>query len=355
MTNWLSERLDKICRLDTYVKPKRINNSVKLDANENFILDSKFISKIGIRAVKQTDLREYPLEQFEDLYRQLAHYSGIDQSYLAIGNGSDQLIELILSVIGKNQHACIFTPTFSYFVNRCELHDIALDRVPLNDADNDLPKLEFLKHAAKSDIIYICSPNNPTGNQFDESLVLEIIDTLKDKLVLVDEAYVEFANYNLAPHISKYDNVVILRTLSKAFGLAGARIGYLIANEEFAKVFRTTIQSPYPLNSFSIAVATLALTYEKHVRRIVEFIKIERERMFDRLMDMNGIKVYKSHANFIFIESDDNYERILNVLQREGLSVKELGDLGTHKGCIRVTVGTSEMNEKVLKSISTAI
>ena len=143
---------------------------------------------------------------------------------------------------------------------------------------------------------------------------------------------VEFANYSLARHIAEYDNVVILRTLSKAFGVAGARIGYLIANEKFAEVFRTTIQSPYPLNSFSLAVATIVLSYERHVRQTVELIKRERERVFDQLIHMNGIKAFRSDANFIFLESDNNYGRILSVLKKEGLSVKALGDLDGHRG-----------------------
>ena len=343
MTSWLSERLDKISKLDTYVKPERIKDSIKLDANENFALDNKFISKIALHAIKQTDLREYPLEQFEDLYRQLSNYSGVDKKYLGIGSGSDQIIEMILSIFGRNQQASIFTPTFSYFINRCELHDVALDRVPLTRDDNELPKLEFLKRATQSDIAYICSPNNPTGNQFGEGLVLEIIDRLKDKLILIDEAYVEFGNYSL------------LRTLSKAFGLAGARIGYLIANEKFAEIFRTTIQSPYPLNSFSLAVATLALSHHGYVRQTVELIKRERKRVFEELFDMKGIKVFRSDANFIFLESYDNYGRILSVLKKEGLSVKAFGDLDGHRGCIRVTIGTSEMNDRFLKSISMAI
>src|ERR671928_207228 len=112
--------------------------------------------------------------------------------------------------------------------------------------DNTLNKEEFLQSAKQCGIVYICSPNNPTGNQFDKQSVLEIIAALKDKLVLIDEAYVEFANYSLVSYAStKYDNVVILRTLSKAFGLAGARVGYLISNKRFAEIFRSSIQSPY--------------------------------------------------------------------------------------------------------------
>jgi histidinol-phosphate aminotransferase len=137
--------------------------------------------------------------------------------------------------------------------------------------------------------------------------------------------------------------------------LAGARIGYLIANEKFAEVFRTTIQSPYPLNSFSLAVATLILSYERHVRQTVELIKKERERVFNQLVHMNGIKVFRSDANFIFLEAASNYGRILSVLRKEGLSVKALGDLDGHIGCIRVTIGTNEMNDKFLQSISKAI
>jgi histidinol-phosphate aminotransferase len=355
MTNWLSDRLDKICKLDAYVRPERIKDSIKLDANENLALDSNFISKLASHAVAQTDLREYPLEQFEDLYKQLSNYLDVDKKYLGVGSGSDQIIEMILSIFGKNQQASIFTPTFSYFINRCELHDVALDRVPLMRDDNELPKLGFLKSATQSDIVYICSPNNPTGNQFSERPVLEIIDRLKDKLILIDEAYVEFGNYSLAPHIAKYDNVVILRTLSKAFGLAGARIGYLIANERFAEIFRTTIQSPYPLNSFSLAVATLALSNHGFIRQTVELIKRERKRVFEELRELKGIKAFRSDANFIFLESYDNYGKILSVLRKEGLSVKAFGDLDGYRGCLRVTIGTSEMNDKFLTSVSKAV
>jgi len=98
MTNWLSDRLDKICKLDAYVRPERIKGSIKLDANENLALDSKFISKLASHAIIQTDLREYPLEQFEDLYKQLSNYLDVDKKYLGIGSGSDQIIEMILSI-----------------------------------------------------------------------------------------------------------------------------------------------------------------------------------------------------------------------------------------------------------------
>ena len=355
MKYWFSEKLDKISKVDSYIRQERIKDSIKLDSNENLALDKEFITEIALQAAKYVDLREYPLEQFEEIYRELSTYTGIDKKYLAIGNGSDQIIELILSNIGKGQRATIFSPTFSYFMNRCELHEVTLDKVLLNKEDNTLPKMEFIQSAKHSNIAYICSPNNPTGNQFDKQSILEIIDSLDGKLILLDEAYVEFADYSLASVASKYDNVIVLRTLSKAFGLAGARVGYLIANERFAQIFRSSIQSPYPLNTLSLTIASQALSQFNYVKKTIEMVKEERKRVFDRLARINGIKAYKSNANFIFFESYEKYDAILRSLKKKRLVIKTFGDIDGRRGCIRVTIGTKDMNDKFLKSIEEAV
>jgi histidinol-phosphate aminotransferase len=301
-------------------------------------------------------LRIYPLERSEDiLYRQLAKYTGMDKKYIAVGNGSDQIIELILSTIARGRRVTVFTPTFSYFINRCELHDLMLDRVSLNKENNTIRKSDFLNSARQTDIVYICSPNNPTGNQFDKQLMVELINTLEDKLIIIDEAYVEFAEYSLASATYKYDNIIILRTLSKAFGLAGARVGYLIANERFAHIFRSRIQLPYALNILSLNIATMALARNDYVKETIEAIKRERERMFERLHKMNGIKAFKSNANFIFFQSYEKDYTIMEQLKKENLSVKALGSLEGCNGCLRVTVGTREMNNRFLKSLERAL
>jgi histidinol-phosphate aminotransferase len=355
MKNWLSEKLDKISKFDSYNRPNKNIGSLKLDANENFALKKKFILDIALQAAKGTDLREYPLDQFQEIYRQLAKYTGINKKYLAVGNGSDQIIELILSIIGRGQRVTIFTPTFSYFINRCKLHELTVYKVPLSRENNTLHKIEFLESAKLSDIVYICSPNNPTGNQFDKQMILEIIDSLEDKLILLDEAYVEFADYSLLPFAPKYDNVIILRTLSKAFGLAGARVGYLVANERFAQVFRSSIQSPYPLNSLSLTIASIVLSQYNYVNKTIKMIKEERTRVFYQLARLQGIKPFESNANFIFFESFNKYEAILKSLKKERLVVKAFGNVEGRKGCIRVTIGTKNMNDKFLQSIEKAI
>jgi histidinol-phosphate aminotransferase len=359
MTNWVSEKLDMLSSFDKYTRSEKGNNSLdflKLDANENFMLNKRFISQIALQAAKDTDLREYPLKQFEELYRQLAKYTGIDKKYLAVGNGSDQIIELILSTIGIGQRVNVFTPTFSYFINRCELHGMTVNRVPLNKKDNTINKEEFLQAAKQCGVVYICSPNNPTGNQFDKQSILEIIEVLKDKLILIDEAYVEFANYSLMSYASaRYDNVIILRTLSKAFGLAGARVGYFVSNKRFAEIFRSSIQSPYPLNSLSLTIAATVLSQSSYIKQIIKLIKAERKRVFDELARLNGIKVFRSNANFIFLESYEKYNTILKSLKKAKLVVKAFGDIDDRKGCMRITIGTENMNNKLLRAIEKAI
>jgi histidinol-phosphate aminotransferase len=357
ITNWwLYNKLDEISKIDSYIKSEKIKDAIKLDANENLVLDRGLISEIALQVIKHTDLREYPSEQAEcDLYKRLAGYIGLNKRYLAIGSGSDQIIDLILATVGKSCRGTIFSPTFSYFINRCELHGLALNSIALNKEDNTLDRSEFVKSAMDSDIVYICSPNNPTGNQFDKKLLLAIIKSLKDKLILIDEAYVEFADYSLTSYISKFDNIILLRTLSKAFGLAGSRIGYLIANEKFARIFRSTIQSPYPLNSLSLTIANIMLSqYQYIVKEAVELIKNERKRVYEQLCTVNGIKVFNSNANFIFFESDNKFNSITKELKKDRLVIKIFGDIDNRKGCMRVTIGSYEMNNKFLKSIKRA-
>src|SRR5918995_1425290 len=260
MDNWFESKLSQLGKLDYYKKPEKYRG-LKLDANENLALKKDFIKKIAIKAAEREDLREYPLQQVDDFYLQLSKYTKIDKKYLAIGNGSDQIIDLILSVFGKEKRVTTFTPTFSYFIDRCLLYSL---------------------------IIYICSPNNPTGNQFDKDLLIELIKNFDDKLIIIDEAYVEFASYSFCSETIQSQNIILLRTLSKAFGLAGARLGYCIANEDFAHTFKTIIQYPYAINNISLNIGSEILKNSKYIEKTIKIIKKERKRILDSLKEMNN-------------------------------------------------------------------
>ncbi len=353
MKSRISKEIKRISKLDSYVRPAKIEDAFKLDSNENFALDFEFINAIAADVVKKTDIREYPLEQLDRLYLELARYTGVNEKFIGIGSGSDQIIELLLSTLGKDCRATVFTPTFSYFINRCELHGIKVDEIPL-DKNFELDLKPFLKSAEKSDIVYLCSPNNPTGNQIDKKTINKVIESLEDKLILVDEAYSDFADYSLSDSATKRDNVIVLRTLSKAFGLAGARVGYMITNEKLADLFRTTIQSPYPVSTLSLTIAAGVLEKSDFVKNTINEIKNERKRMFGRLASVNGIKAFKSDANFIFMETGRKYNALLKALDAADIVVKAFGKMNGRNGCLRVTIGTKEMNEKFLNCVEEA-
>jgi len=345
----LGDNMKRINKLGHYTKPEKVEGAIKLDSNENFALDRDFVAGVASEAARQVDLREYPLDHLEELYSQLARYAGVSVKCVAAGSGSDQIIELLLSTL-RSRRATVFSPTFSYFINRCELHGIKVDQVPLK-RDFTLDKKAFVKSAKKSDLVYICSPNNPTGNQIDRETAIEIIDSLKGRLVLVDEAYVDFADRSLSKDATERDNVVVLRTLSKAFGLAGARVGYMVANAKFVRTFRSIIQSPYPISTLSLAIASGVLARADQVKETIRTVRGERGRVFDRLSRAGGITVFNSDANFLFIEAGGKYKPISKALRTSGIVVKELGNIAGHKGCMRVTIGTREMNDKFLQCI----
>jgi len=339
--------IKKISMIEKYAIPSGSNYS-KLDANENLVLDKDIHTKISIDSLKKIDLRKYPIELYEELYKKISSYLMVSKKSLVLGSGSDQIIELLLTIIGKGRRLTSIYPTFSYFKTRCQLHKVGFSEILLSTVDNSINMEKFMEKARKSHAIYLCSPNNPTGNQFDKSQVLEILDSLENNLVIIDEAYVEFAKYSLTKYVQKYPNLVILRTFSKAMGLAGARIGYMIANEELAYLFKNKIQLPYAVNSISMAIAISVLANPKKMEKSISLIKGERERLYHNLSKIKKINVYKSDANFLFIKCNEKYNGILEALEDSKIIVKALGNIRNYGNCIRMTIGTKRMNDKIL-------
>jgi histidinol-phosphate aminotransferase len=349
-----AKEISRISKLDRYVRPEKVEGAIKLDSNENFALDSDFVRAVAKSAAKRVDLREYPIDELDRLRLMLARYAGVSEEHVSVGSGSDQIIELLLTTLAqKGSRATVFVPTFSYFINRCELHGILVDRVPL-DADLELDAAVFTKRAKRADLVYLCSPNNPTGSQIRRRTAEAIIEELDDKLILVDEAYADFAGYSLSRLAARRDNVIVLRTLSKAFGLAGARIGYMVTNERLASVFNSTIQSPYPISTLSLAIASSVLERSSHVEKTIGAVKNERERVAKKLAGVPGIRVFRSDANFLFIETGRKYRSITDALTKKGIVVKLFGNVQGHHGCMRVTIGTRRMNTAFLDCVREA-
>jgi histidinol-phosphate aminotransferase len=348
MVDWLEKDLAYIKSQKPYKRPDKFHDFYKLDSNENIVLEKNLIRAIAMKSLRESDFREYPLEQFDKLYKKLADYTHLSTRNIGVGSGSDQIMDLLLSTIGKGRKVITLNPTFSYFTDRCNLYKIPTKQIDLSSLDNSFDVEFFIKKAREYDIIYIASPNNPTGNQFKFDEIVNIIESLKDKLIIIDEAYVEFAEYNLSNIVTRYNNVLVMRTFSKAFGLAGARIGYMLTNEEMADIFNQYIQLPYPLSSFSMQLAIEVLANIHIVKRSIELIKMERSKIFEKLNKMNQIKIFESHSNFFFFQTFNHFDKIKNSMVDEKILIKNFGNLGNYQGAMRITIGNTEVNDKII-------
>ncbi len=349
------KELLRIKSFKPYKRPKKLHGYHKLDSNENLVVEEKFIKAIALKSLYDNDFREYPLEQFETLFNKIAKYVNLNSKNIGIGSGSDQVMDLLLSTFCRGKRIITINPTFSYFIDRCNLYGMPVKLIDLSTRDNSLDFEYFIDESKKNDIIYLASPNNPTGNQFKFEEMVNLIESSKDKLIIIDEAYVEFSDYSLSSLVNEYSNLILMRTFSKAFGLAGARIGYMLANEEITDIFNKHIQLPYPLSGFSMQIAIEALENIEIIKRSINIIKKEREKIFRKLNQVNSIKIYESDANFFFFQTYDHFSKINEHLVAKKILIKNLGKVGTYIGAIRATIGNPEVNDKLICAIERAV
>lgn len=348
--NWFKKEIDKFSKLPGYKKPEKYSNIIKLDSNENYAIDPEFISSLIEKTQTRLDVREYPLGGTEKLANSLSQYLKLPPEMIGVGNGSDQIIDLILSNFASGKTTILTSnPTFGFFEERCKLYSIPTIKIPF-EKNMTLDPEKFLKNFSKSSILYLDSPNNPTGFQFPRKQLEGLIHEFKG-LVIIDEAYVEFSDSSIVDITKKTDNLMVLRTLSKSFGLAGLRIGYFVANKKVVETFTRVIQYPYPLNSVAIETGITALQQSKYFAEIAEIVKKERRRIIEKLREMNVFEVFDSQANFVLFDANGSSQRIYKALIEQGIAIKNLGKIGKHEGCLRVTVGSQTMNSKFLTAI----
>lgn len=317
--------------------------SVKLDANEgNKDLFKDLIKDIG----DDFYLNLYPDDNYTQLKEAIVNYIGCKIENISVGNGSSELLDLcVKTFVDTNELILSLDPTFSMYsiyakivnsryIGAGEGNDftINVDDVIKSIEENN-PKLTI-----------ICNPNNPTGTTIKRDDVLRIVKST-DNVVIVDEAYMEFSNESVVDEIENYDNLIVVKTMSKAFSMAGIRTGYLIANEELVKTIEK-VRPPYNLNSISALLATKALKQKEKMLSYVENLKVEREKIYEKLIDM-GVKAYKSGANFVFFSSkvDNLAEKLID----NDVLIRKFG--GKLDNYYRVTVGSPKENEAFLNAM----
>ncbi len=359
---WFKEKQQKLGAIDCYsagVTPEGlaeqlgvdVSEIVKLNFNENLFVDRSKQVPLMKQLAEEIDLRMYPEDEEAKLREKLTGYLGVSADCIAISNAGDELIDRIVRLfIEKGDVAVSPTPTFAIprlCVKRQEGEYVT---VPLTagfqlDVEGMLSQFND-----KTRLLYICSPNNPTSNQMRPEDIEKLVKAFPG-IVILDEAYGEFADYSFIPRLSEFPNMVILRTFSKAFGLAMLRLGYAVANPPLAKVIREKAPLPYPVSGFTIRMGVKMLENMDIMRQAVSGLVAEREKFILALNQIEGVEAFPSQADFILINTKKPADETYTALLKRGIMLKKWGKLLQYDNCFRVTVGLPEMNQKLIQAL----
>ncbi len=292
------------------------------------------------------NLNLYPSPSSRNLRVGLADFYDLDPGQIIVGNGSNETLNIILrAFINPGDRVLYPTPSFSMYPPYIKINMGEPCPIPLLD-DFKLDLKSILNQEAK--VTIICSPNNPTGNCFETEKIMEIIE--KKRLVLIDEAYAEFSDQSFIRYLDQYPNLMISRTFSKAWGLAGIRTGYLIANKKLIEKLMP-IKSPYNLNTLSEYLAVNALkNCPDFVNQYKDMVVQERPRLATKLESL-GFKTYPSDANFLLAKPPIKSTKLVKLLRKEGVFIKDVSHYPQLAGHVRITVGTRAMNEMIIEKM----
>ncbi|HYK76671.1 MAG TPA: histidinol-phosphate transaminase [Daejeonella sp.] len=317
--------------------------SVFLDANEN-----SFGSPLNNQYNRYPD----PLQQ--QLKKRLSEIKGVPPQNIFLGNGSDEAIDILFRSFCRPgiDNVIIVPPTYGMYQVSAQINDVEIRKVNLNP--NYQLNLDGIAESIDQNtkLIFICSPNNPTGN----SIYREDIETILanfNGLVVVDEAYINYSRQKtFIQELTEYANLVVLQTLSKAWGLAGLRLGMAFASQEVIEVFNK-VKAPYNINQ---ATQELALEALQNIEQINSWIRqtiAERQKLVESLVTLSLVQhIYPSDANFLLVKTIDP-KAIYNALIKQGIVVRDRSNVELCEGCLRITVGTSSENQTLMEALKT--
>lgn len=318
-------------------------SGVLLDANEN-----SFGSVCGSKK-----LNRYPDPNHKNSKKMLSEYLKVKEENLFLGSGSDEIIDLLIRTFCEpsQDKVLVFEPSYGMYEISALINSVSVIKSGLkNNFQPDLNVLEKIINSEFPKIVFFCSPNNPTGNIINKEIIYKIC-SLNKCIVVIDEAYMDFdEEKSLLKEKDKFDNLVIIRTFSKAWGLAGIRAGYCIANLELIDLLYK-IKLPYNISSNTLEQIEKAVLKKSKKNLFVSKIIKEREFMKRQLRSYTFInEVYDSSANFLLIRSVW-YKQILDYLKKENIIVRDRSSQYMLEDCIRISIGNKSQNKLLLKKL----
>ena len=326
---------------------------VRLADNENPYDFPEEVRELIFKAALNAEFNRYPDPNADRLREKIAEYLDVPSDYITVGNGSDELIMSAMLAFGAGAAFAVATPTFSMYGIHGQVAGAKGIAVPrLADFSLDVARLSTVAADPKVKLIVLCNPNSPTGNLTPPEIIERIL-AKSNAVVLVDEAYAEFSGITVAPLLGRYPNLVILRTFSKAFSLAGLRVGYLLATGAVLREL-LKVKPPYNLNAFSQIAALTVLEHRHLFQTRVKAILIQREKLLEGMAALPGVEVFPTVTNFILFSTKLPSLQVYNALIERGVQLRYLNDPAL-AACLRVTVGTEKENAAFLSALKEII
>ena len=311
---------------------------VYLDANENPF---------------DNGVNRYPDPQQRKLKEVIARRRGVAANQLLLGNGSDEVLDLIFRAfcIPNQDKIIVMPPTYGMYRVLANINCVSLTEVPLNNDFQLVTKKIINQISSQTKAIFLCSPNNPSGNSFRREDILTLLQSFTG-LVVIDEAYIDFSTQkSLVSELSSYPNLIITQTLSKAYGLAGIRLGICIASEEIVDILNK-IKPPYNINSLTQERAISALKDWDTTQEQITQLIAERKGLFAQLEKISFVeKVYPSDANFLLVRVDDANKRYAQLIQNDIVVRNRSKQVGC-ENCLRFSVGTPQENQILIETLN---
>jgi len=312
-----------------------------LDANEN-----SFGSPLG------KNYHRYPDPLQRRIKQKMADINGVRPDEIFIGNGSDEAIDLLLRIFCEpgRDNILLCPPTYGMYRVAADINDVPVKTAPLTE-DFELDREAIERELdGVTKIIFLCSPNNPTGNSLSEKTILGLIENFPG-IVVIDEAYIHFSRErSFVPEIGRFENLVVLQTFSKAWGLAGLRVGLAFANKEVTDLLNR-VKPPYNVSEIAQEAILAALESKTEMDETVGRIIREREKLTGRLRTLPLVeKIYPTDANFVLVKTADA-DAVYRSLLEEKIVVRNRSNVEMCAGCLRLTVGTPEENEALVKAL----
>ena len=333
-------------KLTMYYNPK-VGDALRMDTNTN-VLGS---NPAAAEYLKHLDLNlnGYPNTYSDGLRAELARLYGLKMENFVAGNGSDEILNTIYTTFTEPGQVCtIPVPSYSlysYFVDLASgtLREVELDEEFQLDVDEMAGK-----GAANKGILIMPSPNNPTGNCFRQKDIESIL-AKHEGIVILDEAYSEYARQTMVDKVDEFDNLIVCKTFSKAYAMANLRVGYCATNLKVADMLNS-VKVPYSLNSVSEGAAIAALKDQDFVKRSVDMVAEQRPKLFAKLKEL-GFEPYPSDSNFILAKSPIDHVKMIEGLKKRNVLIRDFGSKRRTENCVRMTIGTEELNKIMTDAI----